>query len=255
MKEHVLSCTGVVKTVPRSLRRWAALGSTAALLASVACGSQQPQEESTAAVQQPLDAGQYVLLNELKINPSGTDYPYEYIELIGTPGLSLAGFQVVVIDAATGTVKMVVDLGTACGGSACMIGTNGLLIIKASDVDGGVVGHTPAAATTVVKDDQLRDTDVIPNNAAVLLVEGSTLIAENSTLTAGDAGSAVLPADDSLVDGVGWGASGGKYSGVTLTQSSGNPDAATRIPGRVDQTAGAWYNGDLLGQTDGGDFP
>jgi MYXO-CTERM domain-containing protein len=139
---------------------------------------------------------------------------------------------------------MVVNLGTACGGP-CAIGTNGILIIKAPDSD-AAPGHATAAGATVVTDAQLS-TGALPNdNTAVLLVHGSTAIAESSVLAQGDAGTATLPAGDSFVDGVGWGMGGG-YAGIALTQSAGTPDAASRFPGRVDTAVSAWYNGDLLG--------
>ncbi len=54
------------------IRRWALLGSTSMALAT-ACSS-QPGSELTESVEQALEAGQFVLLNEIKINPpSGTD--------------------------------------------------------------------------------------------------------------------------------------------------------------------------------------
>jgi MYXO-CTERM domain-containing protein len=150
-----------------------------------------------------------------------------------------------------GHVEMVVDLSTACAGP-CAVGTNGILIIKAADSDAGEAGHPAAPGSTVVKDPQLLTTALPTDDIAILLVQGPTLIAELSTLTA-DAGMPELPAEDILVDSVGWKKVGSfVFGGIVLSQNSGTPDAATRFPGRFDTSVSAWYNGDILGATPDG---
>jgi hypothetical protein len=216
-----------------------------AMIAWTGCSSEAPGEPLGAA-ELGLGAGEFALLNEVELNPPGGDAPWQYIEIEGTPGASLAGLQMVVAEAAgTPSVEMVVNLGTACGG-ACAIGTNGIFMIKAADSGAGAVGHTPAAGTNVFKDSQLSMASLTTNNTAVLLVQGPAILTEGSTLARGDGGLAVLPAGDSLLDGVGW-AGGGTLAGVTLAQTTGFPDAATRFPGRRDRVAAAWYGGNLAG--------
>jgi MYXO-CTERM domain-containing protein len=237
---------------PSGLLRAARFALAATGLTLAAC-SGEPQGELTQSVEQELEAGQFVVLNEVEANPpTGADAGWEYLELKGTPGASLVDFQVLVVNGASGTVVMVVNLGTACGG-VCAIGSNGILMIKAADVDGGETGHIAPAGTTVVKDAQLN-VSTIPNaDTAVLLVQGSTVIAEASVLTLGDAGTAALPAGDTLTDGVGWGLGGG-YAGVTLAETlgTGSPDGATRLPARLDTSAAAWYGGELAGASAAG---
>jgi MYXO-CTERM domain-containing protein len=220
----------------------------ATIVAVTGCSS-EPIGDLAASSAQPLNAGEFVLLNEVELNPPGAgNAPWQYIELEGTPGALLSGIQLVVVDGATRRVEMVVDLG-ACGG-ACAVGTNGIFMIKAADSGTGAVGHTPAAGTGVFKDAQLSTTPLTFANTAVLLVQGPAAITEGAILAASaDAGTAVLPAGDALVDGIGWGA-GGALSGVTLTQQGGGaPDAATRFPGRRERNAAAWYDGNLVPPT------
>jgi MYXO-CTERM domain-containing protein len=216
-----------------------------AMIAWTGCSSEAPGEP-LAAAELGLGAGEFALINEVELNPPGGDAPWQYIEIEGTPGASLAGVQMVVAEGAgAASVEMVVNLGAACGG-ACTIGTNGIFMIKAADSGVGSVGHTPAAGTNVFKDAQLSMASLTTNNTAVLLVQGPAILTEGSALARGDGGFAVLPAGDSLLDGVGWGG-GGTLAGVTLSQTTGFPDAATRFPGRRDRTAAAWYGGNLAG--------
>src|SRR5258707_13271636 len=83
-------------------------------------------------------------------------------------------------------------------------------------------------------------------DTTMFLVRRPAAIAEGASLTRGDGGVAILPAGDSILDGIGWGG-GGTLAGVTLTQAVGTPDAATRLRGRTDRTASAWYGGNLAG--------
>src|SRR4051812_5305041 len=93
-----------------------------AMVALAGCSSESPGEPLSGA-EQGLGAGEFALLNEVELNPPGGDAPWQYIELVGTPGASLAGLQMVVAEAAGApSVEMVVNLGTACNG-ACILGT------------------------------------------------------------------------------------------------------------------------------------
>src|SRR5207248_9755730 len=100
------------------MKRSASLCTTtllAVLVGSAGCSSES-QGDVTRSFGQELEAGEFVLLNELEINPPGTDVPFAYLELEGTPGVSVADFQVLVVVGTTGSVSLSVDLGTACGG-------------------------------------------------------------------------------------------------------------------------------------------
>src|SRR6187549_2017670 len=82
----------------------------------------------------PRLAAAAVLLSEIEVNPpTAADDPWEYIEIRGPDGASLAGYQVLVVDGdggGEGLVDQVVDLGTACSDDPCALGANGLAIIK-----------------------------------------------------------------------------------------------------------------------------
>jgi hypothetical protein len=249
MDSRASLCTTMIPSPrPTGRRCWRLFG-PAALLVAAACSS--PSSDSggvaTSSVVQELEAGEFVRLNEIKLNapgPSGSsDAPWQFIELVGTPGATLAGFQVIAIDGLSGTVQLSVDLGTACGGP-CAIGSNGILIIKAADIDGGEAGNAVDPAATVVTSATLATAPVRNDDAAIALVQGTVAI-PLATVYPADAGTGWLPAGDSIVDGVGWKA-GGPFTGVSLVQGSGRPDAATRFPGRTDTSVDAWYNGDLV---------
>ncbi len=92
-----------------------------------------------------------LLLNELEVDPPGagalgTDEPFEYVELRGTPGASLAGYYFVSVEGEAGgptpgqgVFDLVIDL------SGQSLGSNGLLIIKAP-----AAGHTVIEPATTV---------------------------------------------------------------------------------------------------------
>lgn len=81
-------------------------------------------------------------INELFVNPQGTDDGFEYAEIKGTPGASLTGISFVSIEgdgAGAGLADRVVDL------SSFSLGSNGLLLIRFGS---GISSLEPA--TTVV---------------------------------------------------------------------------------------------------------
>src|SRR5207302_9932066 len=68
------------------------------IVAVTACSS-EPVGDPTVSTEQPLNAGEFVLLNEVELNPPGAgNAPWQYIELEGTPGALLGGIQLVVVD-------------------------------------------------------------------------------------------------------------------------------------------------------------
>ena len=195
-----------------------------------------------------------VVLSEIDVNPPTGDDPWEYIEIRGPDGASLAGYQVLVVDGdggGEGVVDQVVDLGTACNGDVCSLGSNGLAIVKAPSG-----GHTIPLATTVIGDPQLSEPGggIENGTLSVLLVAGAVVLTEGTDYDANDDGTLELPSGDAIVDAVAWtdgDASDSVYGGVSLVGGGTPPDAATRFAG--DDTplvASAWYYGDLSGNAD-----
>jgi hypothetical protein len=200
----------------------------------------------------PRLAAAAVLLNEIEVNPpTAADDPWEYIEIRGPEGASLAGYQVFVVDGdggGEGFADQVVDLGTACNGDTCTLGSNGLAIVKAPSG-----GHTTPPATTVIGDPQLGvfGGGIENGTLSVLLVAGPAPLTEGNDYDTNDDGTLELPPADTIVDAVAWtdGDAGDLvYGGVSLVGGGSPPDAATRFAG--DDTplaASAWYHGDLSG--------
>ena len=188
-----------------------------------------------------------ILINELKVNPPGNTVAgdiYQYIELIGAPGASLTNVYFVELDgngSAAGIADYVMNL------TGTTLGTNGLLMIKSPDG-----GHTPAPGTTVVTDSQfdVAGGALNKNTVSFFLVYSSTAIVETTDYDTNNDGVVDGALASALkLDNVGWsdGDAGDiVYGGVSLTQSKGTPDAATRfVSNTTASSAAAWYNGDL----------
>lgn len=191
-----------------------------------------------------------VVLYEAKVDPAGTDEPFEYVEIQGPPGFSLTGFSFVSMEGDwrfAGTADLVVDLGTECGGP-CSLGANGLLMIKS--VKGG---HQPppGATTAVLNHPQFNAFGGTLENGSntFLLIRGASMV-EGNDYDSDDDG--ILEGfSGTIADAFGW--SDGDfgdlvYGGVVLTQSAGIPHAATRFPTDLAPlSSSAWYNGNLIG--------
>lgn len=218
-------------------------------------------------------AQNFILLNEIRMNPPGsaTDGPWEYIELVGTPGMDLANHYLVVLDGVStgdnpagnpGFVKLAVDLGGRIG----TVPASGLIVVKAS-----VGGPTIPASTVVDLEPAMNAADIIPNEAAtVLILRVNAGVAGPATGQDYDRGAGTLNNDGTLdqapfttagsviVDAVAWRrgnsapAPGDKiYTTIRLNQTTGRPDAATRYSGnRTANSLAAWFSGSL--QEDGG---
>lgn len=200
------------------------------------------------------DAGptSLVLLNEVKINPPTTqDAPYEYAELLCTPGMSLAGYYFAALegdgDSSTGSPG-VVDLAVDLGGASC--GANGLVYIKAA---GG--GHASLAAQTTVVTSAALDQGTSPfENATTsfVVIKSPTPITTGADYDPGNAGNLELPLGASIVDGFSVfeqsdGAIDHTYA-PRLSMKNGTVDAAVRIVGnKTALSTAAWYGGDLAG--------
>ena len=195
------------------------------------------------------------VINELKTNAPGPHGPHEYAELRGNPGAALDNLYFVSIegDAApethepqgAGTAELVIGL------SGQSLGASGLLAITAT-----TGGHAIPADTTVVTTPKLDTVGLAMENGtnSFLLVSSPEPILEWTDYDANDDGVLELPVGAVIMDAVGWsdgGAGDLVYGGVTLTQSAGVPEAATRFFDNTTPTSfDAWYNGRLTGHSD-----
>lgn len=184
-----------------------------------------------------------VLLNEVLINPPGSDEPNEYVEIRGGAGQALTGIYFVSVEGdgtAAGTADLVVDL------SATPLGSNGLLMIKAP-----AGGFTPPSETTVVPVASFANSGGILENGSnsFVIVFSTTPILAGVDYDANNDGFLELPPGAVLVDGIGYtdgGATDVAY-GAILTQPTGTPQAATRFPTNTTPLqSDAWYNGGII---------
>jgi Bacterial Ig domain/Calx-beta domain/PKD domain len=186
-------------------------------------------------------------LNEVLVNPDGTDNPFEFIEVRGVPGAPLLSLYVVGVNGVAGSTLGVTNFAEDL--SSAHFGANGLLVIKAANG-----GPTIPGVTTVVADRFLEEQPNLSNNAvSFLLIASPTPIYAGTDLDTNDDGTLDLPTGSAVLDAVGWsdgGVGSVVYGGVSLTQSSGTPDAATRFPHDLrPSTAAAWFNGDVVSNT------
>jgi len=185
-----------------------------------------------------------VLLNEIVVNPPGTDNPFEFIELKGTPGSTLNGIYVCVFEgdsASAGNSDFVIPLNNIT------LGSNGLLFIAAS------LGYPTIPAATTRRDTLIFGIPggVLENgNTSFVVIFSPSAILSDVDYDLNNDGQLELPFGASIQDAVGW--TNGDltaiiYGGVTLEQSAGTPDAAVRFFGNTTPfSKPAWYNGDLF---------
>src|SRR5687767_15538928 len=74
-------------------------------------------------------ASAQTLLNELDINPGGTDNPCEYVELKGTPGAEVANVYFVSVEGDIGSTPGVATAVIVFGSPGPVLGSNGLLVV------------------------------------------------------------------------------------------------------------------------------
>ncbi len=196
---------------------------------------------------QPLSA--QLLLNEVYVNPPGSDDPFEFIELRGTPGTTLNNIYVVVFEgdsASAGNSDLVIPL------NHVTIGSNGLILICST------LGYPIVNAATTVKDTLSFGIPggILENGNTSFVVLFSPLpILSGVDYDTNNDGVLDLPTGAVMQDAVGWN-NGDEtahiYGGVSLTQSAGTPDAASRFYSNTTAfSLAAWYNGDV---TDNGTF-
>jgi len=185
-----------------------------------------------------------VLLNEILVNPPGTDEPFEFIEVKGIPGSTLNGIYVCVFEgdsASAGNSDLVIPLNNIT------LGGNGLLFI------GSALGYPTIPAGSVRKDTLIFGVPggVLENgNTSFVLIFSPSAILSNVDYDLNNDGQLELPFGASVQDAVGWtngDATAIIYGGVVLEQSAGTPDAAVRFYGNdTPFSKPAWYNGDLI---------
>lgn len=196
------------------------------------------------------------LLNEININPPGTDNPCEYAEIRGTPGAALTNTYFVSIEgdasstgAGPGVADTVVDLGTR------IIGSNGILVIVSPTA---CPGRTIPAGTTQVTDAQFDTSGGELENGTItfLLVSSPTPIVVGTDYDTNNDGTLEgLPAGANVLDAIG--VTDGDfgdivYFGQVVSQAPGTPfNAITRFPANnTPVSSAAWYGGFL--ETSGG---
>ena len=193
---------------------------------------------------QPLSA--QLLLNEVYVNPPGSDDPFEFIELRGTPGTTLNNIYVVVFEgdsASAGNSDLVIPL------NQVTIGSSGLILICST------LGYPIINASTTVKDTLVFGIPggIVENGNTSFVVLFSPLpILSGVDYDTNNDGVLDLPTGAVLQDAVGWN-NGDQtahiYGGVSLTQSAGTPDAASRFYSNTTAfSLAAWYNGDVTDQ-------
>lgn len=192
------------------------------------------------------------LINELDINPGGTDQPCEYVELRGTPGAIIQNVHFVAFEgdaAPSGTADFVVTFGTP--GPA--FGSNGLIVVTGTAACGA---RTYPPETTRLQTALLDATNGLENGTiSFLLISSTTAITPNTDYDADNNGTLeLLPAGSTILDAVAWtdGDAGDiMYGGVTLTAAGGVIGASTRFPTNTSaNSAAAWYAGAMTGTND-----
>lgn len=192
------------------------------------------------------------VINELDINPGGTDQPCEYVELRGTPGAIIQNVHFVAFEgdaAPSGTADFVVTFGAP--GPA--FGSNGLIVLTGTLACGA---RTYAPETTRLQTTLLDTTNGLENGTiSFLLISSTTAITPNTDYDADNNGTLeLLPAGATILDAVAWtdGDAGDiMYGGVTLSATGGTIGASTRFPANTTaNSAAAWYAGAMTGTND-----
>ena len=180
------------------------------------------------------------ILNEININPNGTDQPFEFVEIKGTPGATLSNLYFVSIEGdspGSGVVDLFVDL------SGQQIGSNGLLIITSTSG-----GFTIPVGTTVVTTTAFDIGGSALENGTNTFALVSSTVAPVTTADwdTGTTGILTIPSGGFVVDAVGWsdgGASDLVY-GANLTSVGAQQGAMSRFQfDNRPTTAAAWYWG------------
>lgn len=189
------------------------------------------------------DAGPYeVVLNEIKVNPPGTDNGFEYIELRGT-GTLPAFTYVMSIEGDDNSIQGRVNYVRELSGVA--FGANGIIIVRAPGA------YAPPAGATVVDDPRLSSGVLQNGSESIVLVTSATRI--DTAAGGADGGAGLFPFPGAtVIDAVGWrtpldgGVQGAVFGGVDLTLNNGVADGVTRFLDDTTALSGpAWFSGRL----------
>jgi hypothetical protein len=185
------------------------------------------------------------LINELEINPGGTDNPYEYIELKGTPGSSLTPYQLVYVEGDSGSqlgvAKLVFSLTGATFGSA------GFLVIKSN-----LGGHTLPAGCNLQSDNVFDVTNGgLENGTGTFLLVRGTRLTQSTDYDTNDDGVLDLPTGAVIVDAIATTDNGStdKAHAPTVKNANGSqPAGLSRLVGNTLRSdATAWFGATLSG--------
>lgn len=185
------------------------------------------------------------LLNEVKVNPPGTDEPFEFIEIKGTAGAVLNDLYITAFEGDSGSAG---NCDRVFPIRNVTLGSTGLLLVATS------LGYSNIPSGTIFKDTLVFGVPggVFENGSiSFLLIFSPVPIVQGSDYDSNNDGVLELPIGAVILDAMGWtngDPSSRVYGGVTLTQSVGTPDAAVRFFGNTTaNSVSAWYNGDLVG--------
>jgi hypothetical protein len=186
-----------------------------------------------------------VLLNEILVNPIGTDDSREYVELIGPPGASLNGLTILEV---SGNGTNIGKIFWARNLAGTNLGANGLLLIGENYQSFWPAWTGVPSATALL--DMNHPRGRLDNDTTTFLLVTNFTGAVDDDLDTNDDGTFDTVPFDLILDSVGWldGSIGDRvYSPASLTQSSGTPDAATRVAtNNAPNSFSAWFNGDLM---------
>ncbi len=190
------------------------------------------------------------ILNEIAVNPAGTDQPCEYFELRGTPGEIVENTYFVSVEG--DSTKGVATAVVAFGSPGVAIGSNGLLVVVSATQCGT---RTYPSGTTVAQI-SLFDTSggALQNGSnSFLLVSSPTPLTSTTDYDTNDDGILDLPAGAVLLDSIAWsdGGTGDIVYGAVVTMPTTPDGGFTRFPNDTrPNLAYAWYAGALFGTND-----
>jgi hypothetical protein len=187
-----------------------------------------------------------VRINELFINPPGTDNGFEFFELKGSPSFSLSGIWLLAIEG-DGTSAGVVDVAIDLTGFS--LGTNGLFLQRDAAT---VLNPAPASATTVRVSD--FNPDIENGSNTYLLVRGFTGAIGNDLDTNNDGTIDVALPWTSVLDGIALIENDGTAN-VGYADDFGftnfGPNAGFNADALVRGADDVWYGMDVLGSGNG----
>ncbi len=145
-----------------------------------------------------------VRLNEIKVDPPGTDGNQEFVELRGDPGSSTTGLALLTFEGDTGTtlgqLDDMIDVANLCANPPCLFGTDGLLLLAAPD---GVT--LPAQSQSGFATTQVLSGGGLENGTTtLLLVWGADSMATRTDYDGNDDGLLELPLAVTVEDAVAW---------------------------------------------------